>query len=183
MPARPRVQTPHDRARTAPRHPYERIAADLARKFDVGDLVTGEFAPTAAALVAEYDVSLATARRAVALAKDWGVLVNDSNARPRVAARPHVEPLVAPSVEECERVEDSAYWSVVVTGPSGLQCAPRMIRARLADPDSFRTHLVGIVRAEVPTADPDAAVDWIGDFEMRVSPPGSDEPAAILRWA
>jgi integrase len=59
-----------------------------------GELTPGSVAPTAAELVAAHDVSVATARRAVALAKEWGVLVNDSHGRPHVAVRPKVEPVV-----------------------------------------------------------------------------------------
>jgi len=56
-----------------------------------------------------------------------------------------------------------------------------MVAASLADPASFRSHLVGIARVEVPERAGEGE-DWIGDFELEVSEPGSAEPTVTLRW-
>jgi len=183
MPSRPGEVAPRVRARTDPSHPYEVVAADLARRVEGGELEPGSVAPTAAELVEAHGVSVATARRAVALAKEWGVLVNDSHGRPRVADHPKAEPPADPRTADAGAATDSMYMSVVVTGLAGLRCAPRLIRCRLDDPDALRSHLVGIAKAEVPALRDAAEASWVGDFEMEVSKPGSVEPAAILRWA
>lgn len=184
MPARPQADDLANRARVEPRYPYELIAADLARRATSGELAPGALAPMAAELVREHGVSLATARRAVALAKEWGVLTNDGNGRPRVAAGRDAPsaPAEEPTTEQ-QSTAGPPYWSVVVTGPAGLRCPPRMVNGDVADPDSFRGHLLGIVKAEVPDVARRPEADWIADFELRVSRPGDDEATAILRWA
>ena len=72
-PVRPQELASAQRARTDPRHPYEAVAADIARRVESGELRGGEPAPTADELAVEHGVSVSTARRAVALARDWGV--------------------------------------------------------------------------------------------------------------
>ena len=119
MPARPQEIAPRARARTDPRHPYEVVAADLARRVDEGELTPGSAAPTAAELVASHDVSVATARRAVALAKEWGVLVNDSHGRPHVAVQPKIKPVAGAQPADVGAATVSEYLAVVVTGPDG----------------------------------------------------------------
>jgi integrase len=180
MPARASLEQSRNWARISPEHPYERIAAELARRIEAGELAAGAPAPTAAALSTEHEVSLATARRAVALARDWGVLVSDAAGRPRVAnlaAAPAAEdPAPAPADPPTSR-----YWSVVVTGPDGLRCAPRMVRGDINDPDSFRAHLVGIVNAEAPDLAGRPEALWIGDYELHASRSASTAVAAILR--
>lgn len=184
MPRRPVEVEARLRARTDPRSPYEVVAVQLARSIELGDLEPGEPAPTANELVTQHGVSISTARRAVALVKEWGLLVNDSHGRPRVAVA-QAEPV--PDSPEPVAVhqpvptaEGSQFWSVVVRGPDGVRSAPRLVNASLDDPESFRGHLVGIALAEVPTLAPDAA--WIGDYEIEVRDPRAAEPAAILRW-
>jgi integrase len=180
MPDRAQLEQSRSWARISPQHPYERIAAQLARSVEAGALPAGDPAPTAAALAAEHEVSLATARRAVALAKEWGVLVSDGAGRPRVARLAGVVPS-GPAAESAETRRAGQYWSVVVTGPGGMRCSPRTVKADIEDPDSFRPHLVGIVRAEKPDASDRPESAWIGDYELHLSRPGSVEVAATFR--
>jgi hypothetical protein len=79
---------------------------------------------------------------------------------------------------------ESQYWSVTLRGPDGHRYPPRLVRASLIDPDSFRPHLIGVARIEVPDV---AATgeQWIGKFEPEVSAAGQppDEACrAALRW-
>ena len=89
----------------------------------------------------------------------------------------------AASVESANLREPAAtrFWSVVLRGPAGRRYPARMVAASLADPASFRSHLVGIARVEVPERAGEGE-DWIGDFELEVSEPGSAEPTVTLRW-
>ncbi|MDN5856890.1 MAG: integrase, partial [Actinomycetia bacterium] len=180
MPDRAQLEQPRSWASATPQHPYERIAADLAHRIESGELVA---APTAAALADMHGVSLATARRAVVLAMEWGVLLADGTARPRMAARggPATEVHQASAPSLSNGAEE--YWSVVVTGPDRFRCAPRTVKADITDPESFRAHLVGIVRAEEPGVSGRPECAWIGDYELRVSRQGAAEPSAILRLA
>ena len=120
MPARASRERSRSWARINPEHPYERIAAEMARRIEAGDLVAGAPAPTAAALAAEHEVSLATARRAVALAKEWGVLVSDTAGRPRVAKLATASEMEEPAPVPAQVQAETRYWSVTVTGPHGL---------------------------------------------------------------
>ena len=70
---------------------------------------------------------------------------------------------------------------MVLRGPDGRRYPPRIVTASLADPASFRPHLVGIARMEAPERAGDGE-GWIGDFELEVFEPGSTEPAVTLRW-
>ena len=53
--------------RTDPQHPYEKVAADIADHAE-----EGAPAPTVDELAVRHGVSAATARRGIALARDWG---------------------------------------------------------------------------------------------------------------
>ena len=53
---------------------------------------------------------------------------------------------------------------------SGGRRYPARMAASLADPASFRAHLVGIARVEV-SEQTDGGEGWIGDFELEVFEP------------
>jgi DNA-binding transcriptional MocR family regulator len=179
MPPRPPELKPRQRARIDPRNPYEIVAVDLARRIESGELRTGDPAPTADELIARHGIATSTARRAVALVKDWGLLVSHGHGRPRVTTR-HATPATASDGEASAAPNDARFWFVVVRGPAGALSAPRMVRASLDDPETFRRHLAGIARAEDPTL-PNGA-EWIGDYEIEIRATAADEPTAILRW-
>jgi integrase len=72
MPPRPVELPDAQRVRRQPRYRYEVVAAKVADRIERGELKAGSLAPTAAELCAEHEVAIVTARRAVALLKDWG---------------------------------------------------------------------------------------------------------------
>lgn len=84
MPGRPALTAPADRARTEPRHPYEKVAVAVIERITRSELRPGDPLPLAADLVSTYEVSLSTARRAIVLLKSWGAAV-DGKSRPLVA--------------------------------------------------------------------------------------------------
>ncbi len=75
MPTRPNPAEDAARSLTDPRHPYEQVAATLAGRIDTAELAPGEPLPTAAELAADHEVALSTVRRAIALLKSWGLVI------------------------------------------------------------------------------------------------------------
>lgn len=75
LPARPVAEVPAvERAKTDPRSPFERVAADLRTKIRRGEIALGAQLPTGKQLGAEYGVATATAQRAVTLLQTWGLV-------------------------------------------------------------------------------------------------------------
>ena len=74
MPQRPEEVDPAKRTRRNPRHPYEVVAAALAERIEQGALTSADVVPSAADLAAVHGVSLATAKRGLVLAQEWGLL-------------------------------------------------------------------------------------------------------------
>ncbi|WP_219420274.1 site-specific integrase [Pseudonocardia nigra] len=79
MPPRPPEVDEATRARTNPRYPYEVLAAGLAEQIEEGVLAAHHAVPPAAALAAKHGVSLSTAKRALSLAQEWGLLTRFGN--------------------------------------------------------------------------------------------------------
>jgi hypothetical protein len=76
------------------------------------------------------------------------------------------------------------FWSVTLRGPNCRRYPPRVVQASIDNPESFRSHLVGIARIEEPS-ETDAGEQWIEKYELEVRKLGTGEnsPAlAILRW-
>ena len=186
MPARPNPADSAARSRTEPRHPYERVAAMIAGRIDRRELSPGEPLPTAAELAADHEVAVSTARRAIALLKSWG-LATEGDTRPRVAVR--TERLPERSAESAVPVVADAgsptedRWTATLRGPDGHRYPPRVVAGSLANPDGFRTHLLGIARIEDPDRT-DVGEDWIGRYELELAPlePAPDRSPITLRW-
>jgi GntR family transcriptional regulator len=53
---------------------YEQVAADLERKIRAGELARGARLPGERALAGEYGIAIGTARKAVALLRDKGLV-------------------------------------------------------------------------------------------------------------
>lgn len=182
MPARPVEGEPVMRA---PRHPYELVAAAVARRIESGELAAREPIPTAEELAAEHAVSLSTARRAVGVLRATGYIVEGAG-RPLVAARaPHApqQPELEPSPAVSPAPLASAYWTLTARGPDGVRYPPRVVAGSLADLDGFRGHLLGIARIEDP-GNTDTGESWIGRYELEVAPVDPASPLApmTLRW-
>lgn len=74
MPARPVEVDETVRQQSDPRHPYERVAAEIRRQVLAGELPAGSRLPAEPQLLAEHGVSVSTLRRATALLRTWGIL-------------------------------------------------------------------------------------------------------------
>jgi integrase/DNA-binding transcriptional regulator YhcF (GntR family) len=178
MPSRPARLGVVERQQSDPRHPYERVAAELRRRVLAGEIAHGDSLPTEKQLVAEHEVSVSTIRRATALLRSWGVVGPTGRrvvAPPAAAVTAHRDEL-AP-----DDLPDSQYWSVTLRGPNGYRFAPRLVRGNLAEPDSFRPHLVGIAKIEAP-----GTKELWDDYELEIRVPGTapESPAsATLRWS
>jgi DNA-binding transcriptional MocR family regulator len=158
----------------------------VAQRIEVGELTPGDLAPATADLAAEHDVSVATAGRAVALLKEWGLLTAAGRGRAHIARR------AAPLAELAVEVDDGAsteqlaggsagFCSVTLRGPDGRRYPGRLVPGSLADPAAFRAHLLGIARIEAPERT-DEGEAWIGLFELDVVEIGADRPPVTLRW-
>jgi integrase len=84
MPQRPVELEKAERARTAPRYPYEVVAVALAGQVTAGTLPIGSFLPPSADIAVAHGVSVSTAKRALLLARDWGLVERVGRNRLRV---------------------------------------------------------------------------------------------------
>ncbi len=175
MPARP---DPSATAALEREPAYLRTAGELRRRIADGELRAGGTPPAEKQVAAEFGVSVGTAHRVLGQLREWG-LVELVDGRRRIVAP--AAPAPVPEPVSPAAAMDSRFWSVVLRGPNGRRYPARMVVASLADPSSFRAHLVGIARVEVPEWTDDGE-GWIGDFELEVSEPESFEPAVTLRW-
>ncbi len=172
-----------ERARTEPRTPRERLAADLLQQISSGAVADGEHLPGIKALAVERGLSVSTVHRAFGLLRDWGVVEGAAGERPRVRA-PAMTPTSAPVTLEPEpRGHAARHWTATLRGSDGRRFAPRVVTGTLAAPDTFRAHLLGIARIEDPEHT-DEGEDWIGQYELEVAPLGEKTlgPATVLRW-
>lgn len=206
MPERPGELDATERAKTEPRSPYERIAAQLRAEILSGARAHGELASPVKELAAEQGVSVGTAYRAIELLEAWGLLTSANRGRRRTVVVPEGpsshEPsgagASAPSPPDRRDVSadrtpaarpeeapdgQTRYWVLTLRGPDGRRYRPRHVREDITDPDSFRAHLVAIARVEAPE-ETDGGEGWIGDYELEVREPGHEhqEPLLTLRW-
>ena len=176
MPARPDPSVPVMPEREPT---YLRVASELRRRIVDGALIVGDAPPPEKQVAAEFGVSVGTAHRVLGQLREWGA-VEMVDGRRRVAAPP-VEPEPVPEPVSDVKPAQSRFWSMVLRGPDGRRYPARVVAASLADPASFRPHLVGIARVEVPES-AGAGEDWLGEFELEVSTPGGTESEVTLRW-
>ncbi|MBE1467587.1 GntR family transcriptional regulator [Kibdelosporangium phytohabitans] len=101
MPARPMAppRSASERAKTEPRHPYERVAAALRSRILEGVYSPGEFLPTSQQLALEHEVSAGTVNRAFDLLKGWGLVDASRGSRATVIAATDA-PKVPPSLAD-----------------------------------------------------------------------------------
>jgi DNA-binding GntR family transcriptional regulator len=59
---------------TAREFPYEQVAADIAARITAGEFWPGQMIPSETTLIEENEISRSTARRAVALLRDQGIV-------------------------------------------------------------------------------------------------------------
>ena len=153
------------------------------------------------ALANKHRLSISTVKRAFSLLQEWGLVSHVDGQRARVLPQPEaagpadavpgppqaaeaaqVEPAPARVVLPAVEPTPAGTWAVRLRGPNGLHAGPRLVRASLDDPDTFRPHLVGIARIEVPEL-PAVAAEWVSGYELEVRRPANDgPPVAVLRW-
>ena len=188
LPQRPTAEPgTADAAERTGRHPYQRVAADLRAQIARGDLAAGSPLPSRKELAETYDVAVGTAHRAVVLLEEWG-LIAPRRGHPAVVVEPAVElpSALAPVSNSAQPPPsggaDQAYSLVTLRGSDGTRYPPRLVPGSLADPGSFRDHLVGIARMEAPEATDDSEA-WVGQFELEVATSAPD-PSVVttLRW-
>jgi integrase len=176
MPHRPAPLDAEAQRRATPRHQYEVIAADLGRRIEEGSLTPEDDVPTAAALAVEHEVSLATAKRALALAQDWGLLERLDRNTLRVVTPAPVEAAPEPGL-----------LSPVIGVPGGARTmltftlrhrGSRLTRfsavADLSDGEALEQLLTDAV------ARSGGSPDLVGEYEMDVERAGVDEPLMTL---
>ncbi|WP_308816412.1 tyrosine-type recombinase/integrase [Pseudonocardia alni] len=189
MPERPAGPGPEmERVRRDPRSARERLAVELLERIESGVVPVGGHLPGVKVLAAEQGLAPSTVHRAFELLREWGVLVGAAGERPTVVSLPEWK--VAWSAgdrskqEQQEPQPDSAesYFSVVVRGPDGRRYPARVAMGCLADPGSFRAHLLGIARTEDPQ-NTDDTESWVSRYEIEVTPLGAkNHPTAVFRW-
>jgi integrase len=162
MPQRPAEMADADRIRAEPRFPYQVVAAAVARQVLEGALSPGVPAPQAAELATRYEVSLATAKRSLALLIEWGTLERLGRTVVRV-----VGPAAAPAEQAPPKASAAANAAV---GPL-LALTIRHRGAEIArfstaaDPTSA-SDLHQVLAAAVARVG--GAPDQISDYEMDV---------------
>lgn len=186
MPERPAApESEMERVRRNPRSPRERLAVELLERIESGAVPAGGRLPGVKALGAQVGVAPSTVHRAFELLREWGALVGAPGERPIVALKARGESAADapehkstnPSVASSE-----SYFSVAVRGPDGRRYPPRVVAGTLADPGTFRDHLLGIARIEDPENTDDGET-WIGRYEIEVVPLAArDEQPLVFRW-
>lgn len=177
-----------ERVRRDPRSARERLAVELLERIESGAVPVGGNLPGVKVLAAEQGLAPSTVHRAFELLREWGVLVGAPGERPTVVAPPtEDERPAAPGPEAPEQLIPDAtaaesYFSVVVRGPGGRRYPARVVTGSLADPSTFRAHLLGIARMEDPETAGDGE-EWIGHYEIEVVPLLSpNQDPMVFRW-
>jgi integrase len=87
MPARPETGLQRsDRAKTDPRSPMERLAAELRSRILSGEFPVDSYLPAMKQLAESHGVAVSTAHRSVTLLKEWGLVDAKRGQRVRVVA-------------------------------------------------------------------------------------------------
>ncbi|CAA9416407.1 MAG: integrase family protein [uncultured Pseudonocardia sp.] len=172
MPHRPAALGPEAQRRATPRYPYEGIAAELGRRIEEGSLTPEDDVPSAAAVAVAHDVSLAAAKRALALAQEWGLVERSDRNTLRVIARklsvaaaPEVEPPAAAAAASC-RARSMLTFTL-------RHCGARVTRfSAAADPSDGEALEQLLVDAVARSG---GAPECIGEYEMDVELAGVEE--------
>jgi integrase len=176
MPHRPIALDTEAQRRAAPRYPYEVIAADLARQIEEGSLGSDDDVPAAASVAAEHDVSLATAKRALMLAQEWGLLErSDRNTLRVVGPEPAQEPPVVEFPSAAVGRPRRALTMLTFTlRHGGARIARFSAVADLADGEGLEQLLADAVNRS------GGSPDQIAEYEMDVERPGESDPVMTL---
>lgn len=166
MPDRPRPETdPVQRAKTDPRTPAERLAADLRGRIVSGEYPVGSELPPMSQLAKDNELVVSTVHRAVALLKGWGLVEAARGRRARVIATEQAavparagEPTLPPTAQTTGALE----LLDLAIRYRGQDFRRLSARADPRDPDVLHRLLAGALRrAGRDESD-------IGDYEMDV---------------
>lgn len=169
MPSRPAEVDPIERIRANPRYPYEVVAAAVAGDIETGVLAAGAEAPLAADLAAAHSVSLATAKRGLVLAQEWGLLARIDRNRLEVVPPRAAVPAVS-GLPPVDVVESSG--TVLLDLVVLRKGVPFTRFSSAADPhsaDDLQRLLVGAVRRR-------GEIEALPEYEMDVHLAGNPQP-------
>jgi integrase len=170
MPQRPADVDPADRTQRNPRHPYEVVAAALAERIDQGALTSADAVPSAADLAATHGVSLATAKRALVLVQEWGLLARVDRNTLRIVPEPSTsEPPPQPSTAKPVPVTGVVLLDLVLR--RGGETITRFTTA--ADPTNAEQLLRLLAHAVRRRG---GNVSSLTEYEMDVHPAGQPQP-------
>ncbi|PKB30220.1 tyrosine-type recombinase/integrase [Pseudonocardia alni] len=191
MPERPAGPGPGsemERVRRDPRSARERLAVELLERIESGAVPVGGHLPGVKVLAAEQGLAPSTVHRAFELLREWGVLAGAVGERPTVVVpsavvdRPAETAPPEPEPLEPAAGQAASYFTVVVRGSGGRRYPARVVTGSLADPSTFRAHLLGIARMEDPEV-ADEGEGWIGRYEIEVVPLASpNQDPMVFRW-
>ena len=177
MPHRAAALDPEAQRRATPRYPYEVIAAELGRRIEEGSLTLEDDVPSAATLAVAHDVSLATAKRALALAQEWRLVERSDRNTLRVVARmssvaaaSEAEPAAAAAKAPC-RARPMLTFTLRRRGA-------RVTRFSAAADPSDGEALEQLLADAVARSG--GAPERIGEYEMDVELAGTVEPLMTL---
>jgi DNA-binding GntR family transcriptional regulator len=132
-----------------PSAPYQRVAAEIRRRIATGQWSPGHQLPSQAGLASDLGVSLAEARRGMAVLREAGVLEGTPRARLFVAHPPAVRTLLDPDAAWPYLTGDGGASGTCLATPDLADRLGVAERARLhwervecLDPDSRPSHLV-----------------------------------------
>jgi GntR family transcriptional regulator len=128
-------------------HRYQEIADGLGARIDAGDFGTGGLLPSEAALVAEYDASRVTVRRALELLREAGRVSSRQGFGWYVAAAPLRQSLGRLGTLEAQ-LEASGVTSERRIVRFGFETAPHRVVAALGEGEVLRVERVNLADGE-----------------------------------
>ncbi|SFM77562.1 Site-specific recombinase XerD [Pseudonocardia ammonioxydans] len=168
LPERPTSVSAVERARTAPRLPFEKTAAAILRRIEAGELSEGEYLPAINRLAREHEVGVGTAYKALDLLQTWGVVRTRAGGGAVVLAPEQpTEPAVNTAAVPDERTPLAPQRRLLdfVVRRRGYVIADFSAEADPDDAPGLRELLVGAVRRD--GRDPSE----LDDFTLEVSDP------------
>lgn len=170
MPKRPAEIDEIDQIKAEPRYRYQAVATVVAGQVADGTLPPGAPAPPAAELATRHGVSLATAKRSLALLTEWGTLAMHGRTELRVVG-PATVPKAPPWPVVSQVMEDR---SGTLLGFTVRRRGAELARfSTVADPASA-SDLHEVLAAAVARAG--GALEEITDYEMDVRLPAESAP-------
>jgi integrase len=173
LPTRPSPAEGIERIIANPGSPYERIAAELFSRIASGQIELGGYLPTVKAIADENAVSEATAHRAVALLKEWGVVEVSRGRRATVIDRRELTQPAMRSEGKTEITQPASVADVALLDlrvrKDGKTVSTFTAKASPSDPHKLDQLLAGAVRRLGAHAAP------IDLYELEVRRHGDDE--------